>query len=60
MMSVLCKSLEEPSVEFLFSAGIAYFPADGDKVEMLLEAADQRTYHAKRAGRGRVTGKLGE
>ena len=49
-----------PPVSITFSAGIAYFPADGDKAEMLLEAADQRTYHAKRAGRGRVTGKLGE
>ncbi len=52
--------LEEPPLNILFSAGIAYFPADGDTVEMLLEAADQRTYHSKRTGGGRVTGELGE
>ena len=49
-----------PPINITFSAGIAYFPADGDTAETLLEAADRRTYHAKRAGRGRVTGKLGE
>ena len=46
----------DPPLKITFSAGIAYFPADGETAETLLEAADQRTYHAKRAGRGRVTG----
>lgn len=48
----------DPPLSITFSAGVAYFPADGDSGEMLLEAADKRVYHAKRGGRGRVTGKL--
>lgn len=48
----------EPPIQIGFSAGISYFPSDGDTPEMLLEAADQRVYHAKHSGRGRVTGSL--
>lgn len=50
----------EPPLRITFSAGVSYFPVDGDTTEMLLEAADRRVYHAKRAGRGRVTGQLGQ
>jgi diguanylate cyclase (GGDEF)-like protein len=50
----------DPPVQITFSAGVSYFPVDGDTAETLLEAADKRVYHSKRAGRGRVTGKLGE
>lgn len=50
----------DPPLRITFSAGVAYFPMDGETAEVLLEAADQRVYHAKRTGRGRVTGKLGE
>ena len=50
----------EPPLKITFSAGVSYYPVDGDTVEMLLEAADRRVYHAKRAGRGRVTGQLGK
>lgn len=50
----------DPPLNLTFSAGVAYFPVDGDTAELLLEAADKRVYHAKRGGRGRVTGKLGE
>ena len=48
-----------PPLKITFSAGIAYFPLDGETTEVLLEIADRRLYHAKRAGRRRVTGKLG-
>jgi diguanylate cyclase (GGDEF)-like protein len=48
----------EPPLTVTFSAGLGYFPADGDSAEMLLEAADKRVYHAKRGGRGRITGQL--
>ncbi len=48
----------DPPLQITFSAGVAYFPADGDTAEILLEAADKRAYHAKRRGRGRVTGSL--
>jgi len=48
----------DPPLTITFSAGVSYFPADGDTAEMLLEAADKRVYHAKRGGRGRVTGAL--
>ena len=44
----------EPLLTIGFSAGISYFPADGDTPEVLLETADQRVYAAKRDGRGRV------
>lgn len=49
----------DPPFRISFSAGVAYYPGDGDTPEMLLEAADQRVYQAKRAGRGRVTGERG-
>jgi diguanylate cyclase (GGDEF)-like protein len=49
----------EPPVKLSFSAGIAYFPHDGETQEELLKAADKRVYSAKADGRGRVTGKLG-
>lgn len=48
----------KPPLRITFSAGVSYFPADGDNADVLLEAADRRVYHAKRAGRGRVTGSL--
>lgn len=50
----------DPPLTITFSAGIAYFPVDGDSAGLLLEAADKRVYHAKRGGRGRLTEKLGE
>lgn len=37
-----------------FSGGIAVFPANGDRVEELLRAADTALYHAKGAGRARL------
>ena len=49
----------DPPLRITFSAGVAYFPADGDTAGRLLEAADQRVYDAKRAGRGRVAGRPG-
>jgi diguanylate cyclase (GGDEF)-like protein len=45
----------DPPVTVSFSAGIAYFPEDGLILEELLKAADERVYHAKAAGRGRIT-----
>jgi len=44
----------DPPLTITFSAGLAYFPIDGDTAEMLLEVADRRVYFAKRGGRGRV------
>lgn len=48
-----------PPLTLTFSAGISYYPNDGETMEILLKAADQRVYLAKRGGRGRVTGALG-
>lgn len=50
--------LGDPPVTLSFSAGIAYFPQDGNSAKELLLAADERVYTAKAAGRGCVTGKL--
>jgi two-component system cell cycle response regulator len=41
------------------SAGIATYPEDGDTVELLLAAADDRLLAAKRAGRNQVIGGAG-
>ena len=49
-----------PPLKVTFSAGLAYFPVDGDTARELLDVADRRLYHSKRAGRGRVTGQLGD
>ena len=47
----------QPPVTLSFSAGISYFPADGDTFEKLLDLADKRLYKAKCDGRGRVVDK---
>lgn len=47
----------EPPVTVRFSAGISYYPADGDAPETLLEAADKRVYQAKHNGRGQIASK---
>ena len=44
----------EPPIRIGFSAGISYFPTDGESSKDLLKAADKRVYRAKRDGRGRV------
>ncbi len=44
-----------PPIHISFSAGSANFPEDGDTPEALLKMADQRVYHSKRNGRGRVS-----
>ena len=56
LLSKLCEtSLSgDPPVTLCFSAGISYFPADGDTPEILLEMADKRVYHAKNNGRGQI------
>jgi diguanylate cyclase (GGDEF)-like protein len=43
-----------PPLTLSFSAGIAYFPDDGERVETLLKTADERVYRSKQSGRGRV------
>ncbi|MBN2388516.1 MAG: GGDEF domain-containing protein [Anaerolineales bacterium] len=45
----------DPPVFIAFSAGIAFFPDDGENPEVLLAVADQRVYTAKRGGRGQVS-----
>ncbi len=50
----------EPPLTISFSAGISYFPEDGTLLTDLLKAADERVYHAKENGRGRVTGPLNQ
>ncbi|MBN9389582.1 MAG: diguanylate cyclase [Chloroflexi bacterium] len=44
----------EPPVTVSLSGGLATFPEDANTVKALFEKADQRSYQAKRAGRGRV------
>ena len=50
----------KPPVTVSFSAGIAYFPEDGQLLEELLKAADERVYQSKASGRGRVTDMLAQ
>ena len=47
----------EPPVTIGFSAGISYFPTDGETPKALLKAADQRVYRAKSDGRGKIASK---
>ena len=44
----------EPLVTIKFSAGISYFPKDGETPEDLLKVADENVYKAKSDGRGQV------
>lgn len=46
----------KPPFFLSFSAGIAYYPFDGENPKELLEIADQRAYQAKWAGGGQVKG----
>ncbi|MCL4530252.1 MAG: GGDEF domain-containing protein [Chloroflexi bacterium] len=46
----------DPPLCISFSAGVANFPEDGDTPKALLKTADERVYHSKRNGRGRVSG----
>lgn len=46
--------LEEETVCATFSAGIAIYPADADRIDTLLDLADKALYKAKAAGRNRV------
>jgi len=48
----------EPS-KLTISGGVASYPEDGDTVELLLAAADDRLLAAKREGRNRVKGSKG-
>ena len=48
----------KPSFFLSFSAGIAYFPFDGETPKELLEIADQRAYQAKWSGGGQVKGEI--
>ena len=50
----------EPPITVSFSAGISYFPEDGTLLDDLLKAADERVYHAKAQGRGRIAASLDE
>jgi diguanylate cyclase (GGDEF)-like protein len=45
-----------PPLSLSLSIGVATLPEDGGDPETLFEAADQRSYRAKREGRGRVIG----
>ncbi len=49
-----------PPIHISFSAGSVNFPEDGDTPEALLKAADERLYHSKRNGRGRVSARQGQ
>src|SRR5262249_9589576 len=51
---VYVKHRDQPRPLPSFSAGIGVFPANGDKAEELLRAADAALYRAKATGRGRV------
>ena len=44
--------LDHGEVSVGLSVGIAFFPADGDQPDAVLESADRAMYEAKRGGRG--------
>jgi diguanylate cyclase (GGDEF)-like protein len=50
----------DPPLFLSFSAGIAYFPEDGETSEGLFKVADQRLYQAKKNGPSSVNGSLTE
>ena len=49
--------IEDPPITLSFSAGMSYYPTDGEFPNVLLEIADQRVYQAKKKGRGQVVSK---
>ncbi|KIQ04349.1 MULTISPECIES: GGDEF domain-containing protein [Pseudomonas] len=46
--------LNDAPLQMTLSAGVASLGADGDRLDELMNAADRRTYAAKRAGRNQV------
>ncbi len=43
-----------PDVNLSGSVGIAFFPEDGQDIDMMIQAADSAMYKAKSMGKGRV------
>ncbi len=46
--------MDDSTLHMTLSAGVACFGVDGQSLDELMQAADRRTYAAKRAGRNRV------
>jgi diguanylate cyclase (GGDEF)-like protein len=46
--------VDDSTLHMTLSAGVACFGVDGQSLDELMQAADRRTYAAKRAGRNRV------
>lgn len=52
-----CDVLSSPKmsdIQLTLSGGAAVYPGDGETVEQLIDAADQRLYEAKRQGKNRI------
>ncbi len=47
---------QEHQMRLTISMGISHYPEDGKELEPLIQVADERLYHAKRAGKNRVLG----
>ena len=52
------QELGTSGIELRFSAGVAVWPRDGEKLQQLIDIADQRLYKAKAAGRNRTVGPI--
>jgi diguanylate cyclase (GGDEF)-like protein len=52
--------LADRSINVTLSGGVALYPTDGRSWDQLFMVADRRLYEAKRAGRNRVVGPVGD
>lgn len=54
VQSLHLRAEEGEPIQVTLSAGIAFYPEDGDSVNLLLQRADEALYQAKRMGRNQV------
>jgi diguanylate cyclase (GGDEF)-like protein len=55
LIAKIRKNVFSNNINLTFSAGIACYPEHGDKVEEIIEKADQALYYSKRDGKNKIS-----